>query len=188
MARTWSPPWNGPQLVNLHAHEFLEATISPLARNKTTKSKLNESDHTGFSQAMFSKPEARGWSGCWSAAAQAPASPHRARFLPLGLRLLPAGCILVHLTCRPSPSVSWPVSAGDGAKTTEPAPGWKETDVHHDSGLGQGAHSPPGLQCPRVLCTRPPTALVRTGLRAGGAGLAGSPRTSVPGQLQTWAR
>ena len=37
VARTCSPPWNGPQLVNLHAHEFLEATISPLARNNNKK-------------------------------------------------------------------------------------------------------------------------------------------------------
>ena len=179
VARTWSPPWNGPQLVSLHAHEFLEATISPLARNETTKSKLNGSDHMGFSQAMFSKPEARGWSGCWSVAAQAPAPPPRARVPPLGAPASPRG-----VRPRPSHLQALPIGVlaflwGDGAKTTEPAPGWKETDVHHDSGLGQGARSPPGLQCPRVLCTR---------LQTGGAGLAGSPGTSVPGQLQTWAQ
>ncbi|CAN0264927.1 unnamed protein product [Rangifer tarandus platyrhynchus] len=33
----------------------------------------------------------------------------------------------------PSPLVSRPFSQGDGVSSTEPAPGWKEADVHHYS-------------------------------------------------------
>ena len=56
---------------------------------------------------------------------------------PPGHGLLPPGRVLLHLTGRPSPSVSQPFSQGDSVSSTEPAPRWKEADVHHYSGGGR---------------------------------------------------
>ena len=113
----------------------------------------------GFSQAAF---EARSPRMVWMLLSGCPGagpSPQGTGSSPRGASwLLPVGHVLVHLTCRPSPSVSWPFSRGDGARTTEPAPGWKEANVHHDSGLGQGlaVHMAGSAQVSFVQSHRPP--------------------------------
>ena len=59
-------------------------------------------------------------------------------FLPSGLQLLPVGCVLVHLTYRPSPSVSWPFSGGTVPRPRSQLPDGRRQTSIMTQGWGRG--------------------------------------------------